>query len=523
MAGEPFDSPASAGAFEQEKEYYARKIVEAFPERAADSSLVYGNPKTEYFSLVNAGEISGSIESKSTNHAMPFKSAWDSASVEVLRNWFRANTGPRVKIDMDNPLTGLITITNQKQANALKGKLIRGSVKVAAPNLDISDFIVQYNGIKDLISLAPAARGGHIHDIELDGMQNEKMERGISGDPVLGMANTVTVERINIHDSNDGMAGFNSSTIRHVWIHDPFVWDVLVKGPYNSDLHPHSDGIQFVSAKNTLVEECFIEMLAPTPNIIAAVIMNTSVNVIDNVTFNRSYFAGGGYTINFIDDGSGVPTNTTFKDCRFGGGYNVGLFSFESRGATAKVNWAGKNVWADTLEEVPHEGTTDRHQVLTLNETIDWGYVETFSQIPSGPQVMPAANSARYAMALTSGWVRRIALQVEASSGNVCVGIYRGKNGAFNRAPEKLVTSVTVPCPPKEFAMIPLNAPVYVRAGDWLAVSTDNATASFMGFTGSASPLVSGHWRSGTDSFPLQDNPNTSPGGYRVPGILGLP
>lgn len=57
MAGEAFDVYGGAGEAEQEREYYLRKIVQAFPERETDPSLVYGNPKLEYLRLSNDGRL----------------------------------------------------------------------------------------------------------------------------------------------------------------------------------------------------------------------------------------------------------------------------------------------------------------------------------------------------------------------------------------------------------------------------------------------------------------------------------
>lgn len=57
MAGEPFDVAGGAGEASQEREFYIRKIVELYPERAADPTLLYGNPKLEYLRLVNDGLI----------------------------------------------------------------------------------------------------------------------------------------------------------------------------------------------------------------------------------------------------------------------------------------------------------------------------------------------------------------------------------------------------------------------------------------------------------------------------------
>lgn len=511
---ENFDFPAPVAARQAER---VAEVVESSPTviQAARSAEAAREMATDIQARADNGEFKGD-----PGASMSHKTAWDSGGTEALRNWFRMNTGPRIVVDLDNPIIGLVTIDTQAKADALRGKLVRGSVRVAAPNLDVSDFIVEYNGYRNLVQLPPAARGVHLHDFELDGRQHENCERGIGGEEIGGaLANTVTIERGNFHDLNDGTVGFSLSTIRHCWLHDPFIWDELVRGPYKEDLHPHSDGIQFVASQGTNIIESFIEYLAPTPNIISAAILNTSVNVIKDVKFKRTYLAGGGYTVTLVDDGSGYPIDTTFEDCRWGGGYNLGLFNI----GPASLNFAGRNLWADTMTEIPHEGTTDKHPVLIAEERLDLGHIETFKVIPTGAQAMPGANQARYLMALNSGVVRRIGIHVQESVGNICVGVYRGKNSGPNRTPDKLLVSVTVPCPPREYQIINLPSPVTVRAGDFLALSTDNATASFIGFSGSATPLISGSFRASTDSFPLKDNPTTSPGGYRIPGIIGLP
>jgi hypothetical protein len=80
-----------------------------------------------------------------------------------------------------------------------------------------------------------------------------------------------------------------------------------------------------------------------------------------------------------------------------------------------------------------------------------------------------------------SGTISKIQIRVNASSGNICVGVYscQTANGIANAIPgSRKATSGSVACP-TGVAEVSLGGNVDVVEGDWFAIMADNGTASF--------------------------------------------
>jgi hypothetical protein len=91
-----------------------------------------------------------------------------------------------------------------------------------------------------------------------------------------------------------------------------------------------------------------------------------------------------------------------------------------------------------------------------------------------------AANTAVYLRVRDGGVINFIGFLVVVSSGNVSVAAYR--NTGLGRAAvpgARLATSGSVACPAIGYATLALDVPAALRPGDWLAISANNATATF--------------------------------------------
>jgi hypothetical protein len=113
-------------------------------------------------------------------------------------------------------------------------------------------------------------------------------------------------------------------------------------------------------------------------------------------------------------------------------------------------------------------------------------------------------------------------------NGNVDVAVYRNSGLGRSAVPgARLTSSGSVACPAVGVADISLGATVEVLPGDWLAISTDSATASFR--TAGTSSLVGSAMGNGrtfyqNTAFPLPATPSSLTayiGGQIV--LLGTP
>ena len=113
--------------------------------------------------------------------------------------------------------------------------------------------------------------------------------------------------------------------------------------------------------------------------------------------------------------------------------------------------------------------------------------------------VLTPEISTNAVISLTAGWVMfhraridsavtisKMALQMGASSGNICVGVARGTAGRSN--PTNIIaTSGPVAAPAvNTYAEIPLLAAVTIQPGDWFFIACDNITAQCSHGTGEA-------------------------------------
>lgn len=86
-----------------------------------------------------------------------------------------------------------------------------------------------------------------------------------------------------------------------------------------------------------------------------------------------------------------------------------------------------------------------------------------------------------------AGTISKIALEIGTSSGNIAVAVY--DNSGVGRAAlplNRIASSGIVACPASGFAEVALDAPVFVKPGDWLAIWADNTTATFRNAGGTA-------------------------------------
>lgn len=95
-------------------------------------------------------------------------------------------------------------------------------------------------------------------------------------------------------------------------------------------------------------------------------------------------------------------------------------------------------------------------------------------------------SSARYTRFLTGGLCSKIGLQIGTQSGNISVAVYRNSGVGTLAVPgARVATTGAVACPASGYQELSLGATVRIYPGDWLAISADNATATFQTYQSS--------------------------------------
>jgi hypothetical protein len=100
----------------------------------------------------------------------------------------------------------------------------------------------------------------------------------------------------------------------------------------------------------------------------------------------------------------------------------------------------------------------------------------------SGGAVWPAADRGIYVRVVNAATITKVGIEVAVQSGNVSVAVYRNTGTGPAAAPTgaPVASSGAVACPAVGFQEVALGASVVVAVGDWLFLSCDNGTASFL-------------------------------------------
>ena len=165
----------------------------------------------------------------------------------------------------------------------------------------------------------------------------------------------------------------------------------------------------------------------------------------------------------------------------------------------------------------------------TFDDPLHLGFVLTMPCLNAGAAgAWPVANAARFVRAFAAGTITKVGLHVGTASGNVSVAVFRsGGAGRLARptgAP--VAASGAVACPAAGYAEIALGSAVKVEAGDWIGLSCDNTTATFMSLGGSATPLMLGVGFGKNGTHPINAAvtfADTDATMFRAPQLIGVP
>lgn len=135
-------------------------------------------------------------------------------------------------------------------------------------------------------------------------------------------------------------------------------------------------------------------------------------------------------------------------------------------------------------------------------------------------------SNAFYYRSYDGGDISSVGTHVNSSSGNISVAVYTNSGSGRAATPTggRLATSGAVACPAAGFATVSLGGTVSPVAGDWLAISADNATATFRslpdGFGASALGQGASFRESG--AHPCPATPTVADAIGRTVGLIGV-
>lgn len=136
-----------------------------------------------------------------------------------------------------------------------------------------------------------------------------------------------------------------------------------------------------------------------------------------------------------------------------------------------------------------------------------FGFVRAFAMGVVGTATAWGVNNdAHYMRVVEGGTISAIRVRVANNSGNISVGVYRNSGAGLAAVPgARVATSGAVACPAIGDRDVALGAAVYVNPGDWLGMSCDNTTATFVMASDLDSTLFAGQAYRQATAHPVPD------------------
>lgn len=162
---------------------------------------------------------------------------------------------------------------------------------------------------------------------------------------------------------------------------------------------------------------------------------------------------------------------------------------------------------------------------LRAAQKADQDVVASFNIFAANSAVVwQTANLGMYLRSIGSGTITKLGIHVITTSGNISVAVYQGTGVGRARVPGAcLATTGAIACPAVGYAEVSLGSSVTVTNNDFLAISCDNATASFLGTSGNASTLSLGLSFTQATVHPFSTAAGTLVSSmFRAPQIVGV-
>ncbi len=215
------------------------------------------------------------------------------------------NTGPvpGVKLSVVNG-----DQTYSKAGQVIQNVDIHGYVRITAKNVVIRNAIVRGGPVHCNASAVIEIDGGSatIEDTEIRPEHPSACLDGV-------WATAVTLTRVNIHGTVDGMKADDNTTVQDSWIHD---LSAFSSDPNQGGGPTHNDGIQTVGGRHILLKHNAISVGADAN---AAYQVTQDSGAVSDLRVDGNFLDGGSCTLNFAHKGGPTPmTGISVTNNRFG-------------------------------------------------------------------------------------------------------------------------------------------------------------------------------------------------------------
>jgi hypothetical protein len=285
---------------------------------------------------------SPSASAPPSTHTSTPKSARTTAKPPAQTN---TRSGGRPGSGNTGPIAGTpLTTVNGDQVYSTPGQVIQnvdihGYVRITAKNVTISNAIVRGGAAKCNAAVIDVEGGSAtIQDTEIAPTNPNACLDGV-------WATDVTLLRMNIHGTVDGIKADDNTTVQDSWIHDltPFASD-----PNQGGGPTHNDAIQTLGGTNILVKH---NAMNPGKDGNAAYQVTQDFGKVGTITITGNFVDGGGCTLNLSSKGGGPMGGVSVTSNRFGRGSEFNCPILISTQTTLAAN--SGNVYDDTGAPIP--------------------------------------------------------------------------------------------------------------------------------------------------------------------------
>ena len=265
----------------------------------------------------------GSIVPSSAGARSPSASASPtpshSATPRASRSSPRAGTGSRgggrPGASNTGPIPGrALTTVNGDQTYAKAGQVIQnvdihGYVRITAKNVVIRNAIVRGGPVHCNASAVIEVEFGASATIEDTEIRPDHPSACLDG----VWATAVTLTRVNIHGTVDGMKADDNTTVQDSWIHD---LSAFSSDPNQGGGPTHNDGIQTVGGHHIVLRHNTISVGADANS---AYQVTQDSGSVGDLRVESNFLDGGSCTLNFAHKGGPTPmTGISVLNNRFG-------------------------------------------------------------------------------------------------------------------------------------------------------------------------------------------------------------
>jgi hypothetical protein len=302
--------------------------------------------------VVGLGTVNPSSAAATSPSASASPTPSHSTTPRVSRSTPRAGSGStrsggRPGASNTGPVAGtkLATVngdqTYSKAGQVIQNVDIHGYVRITAKNVVIRNAIVRGGAVHCNASAVIEIEFGASATIEDTEIRPDHPSACLDGI----WATAVTLTRVNIHGTVDGMKADDNTTVQDSWIHD---LSAFASDPNQGGGPTHNDGIQTLGGHHLIVRHNTISVGADAN---AAYQVTQDAGTVGDVTVQNNFLDGGSCTLNFAHKGASSMAGISVTGNRFGRHTEYDCPIIISTKTTLSAN--SGNVYDDTGAAIP--------------------------------------------------------------------------------------------------------------------------------------------------------------------------